>query len=1541
MKLPSSGLKYYLFSCLFLALLGCNEDPYESTSTTLASLIHLEVASAPIDGKYCEVMPSAAVSQAEYDLRVSEVSECTLSGDIAQFTDSRVGMTATFGEDATSSGMGAAYLNECRYERSKYLRIITSDGQFACWDAPYKDVVDLIVSTTNPNNSEQDCANLYTLDASQRYQNDWACLKGKTSVFARAYTPIDIDFSLQACPAGRIALAADIAAAEDSPPRAASDTEKRRLLEEQNLSINCDTSASWSISVPEEFGPIAMGWYRFNTSALATPSVWSGGAYSSAKYVTFTATSNPVLNNQSISRKDACLWSVVEFGGGVSFLFGDPIVNSMTFDAISPTRESNLCVQAPAGVNFTLETSDISVGNQGLECLDLSGTNQNLCYPTYAVHSQNPSIVTKLSLADTASNNLSLCTKIEGGGIPNQYVQDICVTETLLDNDNAYTQWGSGQPSNGDVPDGRELCSVMNPDGSWSDAACEENRAFACRLSSNVGSWIITGEQDGWATGDNACRAAGSYPGEYVFAKPNNEYENLKLTQAIGSASVWINYLQLDPYFLVNLIGEQPRFVEQVVANEKIFTSFSSFNLLNLGIATEHLYGDAPLKYTYNMACHHDGADPRSISLSAVLKNSSNQVIAESSIELDDPCTGVDGHEYFVYATGFENVGAQAPERVEISESFIQSNVADAPPETHHGLRMLPPNLMPQPYFSEEAGWEVEAPWDAVTGRQGKVTAIRSLESNDTVSHTIDLVALGFSASYMDTENPEIITSLWAEVFSCDDDSVTIELLDAANTVVADYYMELNDIVAEDNCDTKSWLPLSRILSNYPDGVRKIRWTLNSVNRHWTSESEEGSKFEAPYVGILPQDAYNKLRLLDDDVVAPQSAFMQAAVASPCGGYNQPFCEEWTTGQQAATVAGAASLITGGGICAIGILTSWFTFGTSAALCVAGGFYGVAGGVAVGVSVNTEGLQYCTAHTGLVVNGSTCECPSGKQWSTRSYHCVVENPLLDPFEMATRDVESNLATLFSEPSATLTSGELSEMEGILDRYKLLYDQSPSDLSQLKEEANIEWYQRIAYFQLDRLYADYLSRLHEFDDESTRLASTKSDIENMIARSPDTYSHQDYFEFAKDISVMIGGAFSEIIFDRVCSTPGRKCAKVPNEQDIHRALFWSALVYENKATIEANLVNGPLADNIYDNVELSYFDYDGWLTSSSQAFLAVLEDDGKKDVVISFRGTNISSYDIVTDSRFLFSSHNLFPHSNISVHSGFQSMWNRHKSGMFSKLDDILSDNNIDQLRSLYIVGHSLGGGVATVSAPEIALHLEQQFKLHDSRRIKLINFGSPRTGNQNWSSFITGMDDYFSHVLIRNNRDIIASVPWELNSYRHLNNVIKLPDLPVASSWSYPWPENWDTYLPGLLVSLYEASTGLEGADFKHHGTQAYKFNVGRYINPLPVDRQQNVPENCIAYQQGVGLMNEPCEASYRYACEVVNQINFSGSVGKDSVQWSNTWEVSQNDGPWVESTCGAAKFSMPVRDSDLVQLEDLMYTDEKIWVNYNRTPLK
>lgn len=543
MNFSNAKLKIALLLLFSFSLVACKTNPTEGTSKTLAELIHLEIATAPISGKYCEVMPSAKRSQTDYETRVSQVSECTLSGNIAQFTDSATGMVALFGEQANVAGLGEANLSECKYERAKYLRIVAGDRQFACWDAPYKDVVDLLVSATNPNSEQRDCANLYDIDASYRHRNDWACLKGKTSVFERNYSPIEFQFSTQQCPADQRALPANIVPA--AAPRPATFEEKRTLGHAQIIN-NCSKDATWSIRVPDEFGPLRFDWYRFNTSRTATPSVWTDGQFSAAKYVTFTAVPNPVVNGQPQSRKDGCLWSVVEWGdtNWGKRLFNGPVLDSMWIGSQSPTNESNFCYRAPGNVNFTLENTDTSTARPGTKCMALSGTQRYLCYPAVVEYSQDLSVVTSLSLSNTATNNHSKCTKIQGSGIPAQYVQDICLTETLID----VGYWAPGEPNNP-----AHDCAVMRPDGYWDDRHCDEIRPFVCENMTDASDIKVTQVEGTWEQGFETCHEI--FGNNYQFSNSRKPLPIDQSTLAFSSNSLlsvhaarasdvhpWINY---------------------------------------------------------------------------------------------------------------------------------------------------------------------------------------------------------------------------------------------------------------------------------------------------------------------------------------------------------------------------------------------------------------------------------------------------------------------------------------------------------------------------------------------------------------------------------------------------------------------------------------------------------------------------------------------------------------------------------------------------------------------------------------------------------------------------------------------------------------------------------------------------------------------------------------------------------------------------------------------------------------------------------------
>jgi triacylglycerol lipase len=106
-----------------------------------------------------------------------------------------------------------------------------------------------------------------------------------------------------------------------------------------------------------------------------------------------------------------------------------------------------------------------------------------------------------------------------------------------------------------------------------------------------------------------------------------------------------------------------------------------------------------------------------------------------------------------------------------------------------------------------------------------------------------------------------------------------------------------------------------------------------------------------------------------------------------------------------------------------------------------------------------------------------------------------------------------------------------------------------------------------------------------------------------------------------------------------------------------------------------------------------------------------------------------------------------------IHNGFADMWDRLKIQVEMKLD---------RTKPLYIVGHSLGGAVATVAA--LALH-NKGFKIDG-----LYTVGSPRVGNSEWKKKFNESGIEYHRIV--NGDDIVTTVPKLF--YYHVGNEVKI-----------------------------------------------------------------------------------------------------------------------------------------------------------------------
>lgn len=198
---------------------------------------------------------------------------------------------------------------------------------------------------------------------------------------------------------------------------------------------------------------------------------------------------------------------------------------------------------------------------------------------------------------------------------------------------------------------------------------------------------------------------------------------------------------------------------------------------------------------------------------------------------------------------------------------------------------------------------------------------------------------------------------------------------------------------------------------------------------------------------------------------------------------------------------------------------------------------------------------------------------------------------------------------------------------------------------------------------------------------------------------------------------------------------------PIEQlsDLRKSLLFaeiSAIAYYNETYARQ------LAQRLsFDNIE--FFDRDG-----AQAFLF----SNQHDCVIACRGTEPNEWnDIKADINALTDVFETFGR----VHRGFK----RETDDLWPMLLEKLLDND----KTLWFAGHSLGGAMAAICAGRCYLENMPQ------NPQALYTYGSPRVGNKR---YINSIDINYTRWV--NNNDIVTRVPPTWMGYRHSGQEIYL-----------------------------------------------------------------------------------------------------------------------------------------------------------------------
>ncbi len=203
-----------------------------------------------------------------------------------------------------------------------------------------------------------------------------------------------------------------------------------------------------------------------------------------------------------------------------------------------------------------------------------------------------------------------------------------------------------------------------------------------------------------------------------------------------------------------------------------------------------------------------------------------------------------------------------------------------------------------------------------------------------------------------------------------------------------------------------------------------------------------------------------------------------------------------------------------------------------------------------------------------------------------------------------------------------------------------------------------------------------------------------------------------------------------------------------------------LTKEKKAILESILCKSP-------NCELYRF-YD--LKSGTQVGITISHKQQR--ICVIFRGSN-QLIDWIND--FLICKIRL--ENNIYVHYGF------YKSLYACNLFDDLVNNLKTLIKEypeyeIFVTGHSLGGGLATLFSYLISDIIH--------KNITLISFASPRVGNKEWKNDFESKKN-LRHYRCINRKDIITAVPYFF--YYHVGNCVLI---------------NNDSIMEYKVSSLYE-----------------------------------------------------------------------------------------------------------------------------------------
>jgi len=196
------------------------------------------------------------------------------------------------------------------------------------------------------------------------------------------------------------------------------------------------------------------------------------------------------------------------------------------------------------------------------------------------------------------------------------------------------------------------------------------------------------------------------------------------------------------------------------------------------------------------------------------------------------------------------------------------------------------------------------------------------------------------------------------------------------------------------------------------------------------------------------------------------------------------------------------------------------------------------------------------------------------------------------------------------------------------------------------------------------------------------------------------------------------------------------------------------------TAGIKLVGEPIVPG--NDKKAEFLDY-GIVMSGGQAYVVTEMDK----IIVAFRDTGSDKrweriLNMLTDARATLKKMSYLDDSELSeikAHEGFVSEYMLFR-------EKVIEYVNMYPEKEVHVVGHSLGGALATLASFDIASSL--------NREVNTVTFGAPRVGTSDFRNAFDKLPINLFRVVVAN--DPIARVPGMLIPYEHVGQLIQIDE---------------------------------------------------------------------------------------------------------------------------------------------------------------------